>query len=113
MKKIILGLALAGLVPAVSSAQQIFGQPGPSDAPRWGDLDVMDVLERLTNWLFAILLIAAAIFIIFAAYNFVTAGGDPDKVSKARNFVLYALVGVLVGFIAKGLVLLIDVVVRG
>jgi hypothetical protein len=42
---------------------------------------------------------------------FVTASGDPDKTKTARNFVLYALIGVLVGFAAKGLVMLVEKIV--
>ena len=75
------------------------------------ELDIMQTLDAIVNWLFTILLIVAAIFIIIAAYFFVTAAGDPEKTGKARNFVLYALIGVLVGFAAKGLVLLIGQIV--
>lgn len=94
------------IVPAVVSAQ-----PAYTDAPGWGDVKVMDVIDDVTDWLFAFLLLAAAIFIIIAAFMFVTASGDPDKTKTARNFVLYALIGVLVAFIAKGLVYLISAIV--
>jgi len=119
MKKVLASLTLTALllVPAMASAWCIFGvgttcgqssvQPG--EAPQ---ADVMEILDSLTNWLFAILLIVAAIFIIVAAFNFVTAAGDPDKTKTARNFVLYALIGVLVGFAAKGLVMLVSNIVQ-
>lgn len=110
MKKIfsVFASSIILVLPIMVLAQQ----PGPDQAPQWGELDVMQVLEKVTNWLFAILLIVAAIFIIMAGYFFVTAQGDPDKVKTARNFVLYALVGVLVGFVAKALVMFIDTIVR-
>lgn len=114
MKKALLNIVSAGLLtllflPLLVSAQQ----PGPGDAPGWGDVDIMETLGRISDWLFAILLIIAAIFIIIAGFYFVTAQGDPDKVSTARMFVLWALIGVLVGFLAKGLVILVDRMVRG
>jgi len=104
MRKIIIGLTLTGLlaVPLIGLAQAAGAAP---------TLDIMDVLDRITNWLFTILLIIAAIFIIIAAYFFVTAQGDPEKTKKARDFVLYALVGVLVAFCAKGLVMLVKTMV--
>ena len=80
----------------------------PSGAPT---VDIMDTLDSITDWLFAILLIVAAISIIIAGYFFVTAAGDPDKTKRARDFVMYALVGVLVGFVAKGLVMLVGQIV--
>ena len=73
-------------------------------------LNVMDALNRITNWLFSILLVIAAIFIIIAGYYFVVAQGDPEKTKTARLFVLYALIGVLIGFLAKGLVILVGTI---
>ena len=79
----------------------------PTTAPT---LDTMDMLNNITNWLFSLLLVVAAISIIIAGYYFVTAQGDPDKTKTARNFVLYALIGVLIGFAAKGLVMLVGTI---
>ena len=114
MKKALASLVLIGLlaVPAMASAGIVglFGIGGnaPATAP---ETDVMVVLDSITDWLFAILLIVAAIAIIIAAYFFVTATGDPDRVKKARDFVLYALIGVLVALVAKGLVDLVGKIV--
>jgi hypothetical protein len=41
--------------------------------------------------------------ILVAAYMFITAGGTPDNVNKARNYILYALVGLIVAFLARAL----------
>lgn len=100
MRKILLGLALSSLILPIA----VFAQNEIVEAPY---VDVMTALDNITDALFSILLIVAAIAIILAAYFFVTAAGEADKVKKARDFVLYALVGVLVAFLAKGLVMLI------
>ena len=104
MKKVLVSLISVSILagPAIALAQ------APSTAPT---ADIMATLDSITDWLFAILLVIAAIFIIVAAYNFVTAQGDPDKTKTARNLVMYALIGVLVAFAAKGLVLLVDRIV--
>ena len=65
------------------------------------------ILDRIINYLFVILLIAAIIFIIIAGFYFVTAVGDPEKFHKAKMMLLYALIGVLVAISAKGLVILV------
>lgn len=75
------------------------------------NLDVMATLTKITDWLFAILLVVAAIAIIIAAFQFITASGDPEKVGSARQFVLYAMIGVLVALLAKGLVALVSTIV--
>ena len=99
MKKVITGIAAASLLtlPVLVLAQT-------HTAP---DVNIVLALETLTNWLFTLLLIIAVIFLIIAAFTFITASGDPEKVGKARNFVLYALIGVAVGVAARGLVALV------
>ncbi|MBZ9578046.1 hypothetical protein KJA13_03380 [Patescibacteria group bacterium] len=96
-------------IPVLALAQ---AQPGPITAPGWLTYDVVDTLDSVTNYLFGFLLVIAAIAIIIAAYFFVTAAGDPDKTKRARDFVMYAVIGVLVAFLAKGLVMLVSYVAR-
>jgi len=100
MKKVFLTAVLISLliVPAVNVLAQ--------ESPPYS-LDVMVVLERIVDWLFSILLIFTAIMIVVAAFYFVTATGNPETVSKARNFVLYALIGVAVAVASRGLVALV------
>lgn len=104
MRKIIPSLVTVSLLalPVVGLAQVAIPAP---------ELNVMQVFDSIIDWLFTILLVVAAIFIIVAGYYFVTAQGDPDRIAKARQFVLYALIGVLVGFVAKGLVILVSKIV--
>lgn len=75
------------------------------------EIEVMGALDSIVNWVFTILLVVAALFIVLAAFTFVTAGGDPEKVNTARNQVLYAIIGVAVAFLARGLVALVRTIV--
>ena len=113
MKKTILKLALLGIAISVLAVPLISAAQGPNiPAPSWDNPpNVMVVLERVADGLFAILLVVAAIFITIAAYFFVVAQGEPEKIKKARDFVLYTLVGVLLAFLAKGLVYLVATIV--
>ena len=65
------------------------------------------LLGKVTDGLFVVLMILAALMIVIAGYSFLTAAGDPEKVRKARDFVLYALVGVVVAFLARAFVALV------
>jgi len=126
MRKITLSLISAGILLSmltiVAAPTIVLGDDNGNDNGNGGAPDKAPVviimgeegvLDRITNWLFSALLVIAAIFIIIAGYLFVTAMGDPDKTKTARNFVMWALIGVLVAFCAKGLVLLVDTIVRG
>lgn len=97
MKKILASLTLGLiLLPLIVSAQA----PVLSGDP---DL-VTETILRVTDWLFYLLIFAAVVVVILAAYSFLTAAGDPDKVSKARNYIVYALVALVVAFLARALV---------
>jgi len=125
MKKILSGLVLASLLvmPAMALADPPgAGDPGGAGMPVGGtngpgvvveeELDIMNLLDTIANWLLTILLIVAAIFIIIAGFYFVTAMGDPAKVATARQFILYALIGVAVGLASKGLVWFVQTIVK-
>lgn len=75
------------------------------------EVDVELILTKIVNWLIMILLVVAALFIVLAAFTFVTAGGDPEKINTARNQVLYALIGVAVALLAWGLVALVKKII--
>ncbi len=59
-----------------------------------------DILHRIANFLATILVVVSIIFIIIAAYNFLTSGGSEDKVASARNSILYAVVAIIIAAIA-------------
>lgn len=65
------------------------------------------VLDRIFNYLFWIFIIAATISILVSGFYFITASGDPEKFHKAKMMLLYTLIGVLVAFSSKGLVMLV------
>jgi uncharacterized membrane protein (DUF485 family) len=69
--------------------------------------DVINILNRLATWMFIILLSVAVIFIIVAAYNYLTAGGQAEKVSTVHKMLAYALVAIGIGLLAKGLIFLV------
>lgn len=101
MKKIILGLAILNLIvlPALVQGQVL---PAAPTAPT--DIAPIGALNKIFNWVYTIVFVLAAFFLLLAAYTFITAGGDPEKVGKARGYLLYAIVGVIVGVLAYGLV---------
>lgn len=85
---------------------------GLSNGTSSDEIDVMAAFNRIVNWLFTILVAFAVIIIVVAGYYFVTAAGNPEQITKARNFILYALIGVLVGLLARGMVSLVQKMVK-
>ena len=62
-----------------------------------------DAVGKIVNPLFLILVAISTVFIIYAAYTFVTSGGDPGKTETARATLIYAIIGIVVAFLALAL----------
>ena len=58
-------------------------------------------LQHILSITFGILAVVAVLFVIIAALKFVTASGDPQEVTKARNTIIYALVGLIIAISAE------------
>jgi len=69
-------------------------------------------LCNITNWLFYFLIILAVIFIIVAAFKYLTAAGEPEKVKSASHTLLYAAIAIVVGILAKAVPSLIGSVLN-
>lgn len=61
-------------------------------------------LQNFLQIIFAIFAVVAVLVIIIAAFNIVTAQGDPSKVAKQRGTIIYALVGLGVAISAEVIV---------
>lgn len=68
---------------------------------------------RIAEIIGTLILAIAVIMILFAAFGFLTAGGDAEKVTAARNTLVYALVGVAVATLAFVLPGLVTNLLRG
>jgi len=64
---------------------------------------LQDAVGRIVGPLFLVLVAISTIFIIFAAYTFVTSGGEPAKAETARAALIYAIIGIVVAFLARAL----------
>lgn len=116
MRKIILALILTSLlvVPVLVSAAAVV-DPGTetvadTETPL-PDKSITDILATAANWLFTILLMISTIVIVIAGVMFVSSAGSPEKLAAARNLVIYAIVGIIVAALAKGLAAIIKLMV--
>jgi len=86
-------------------------QEAPTVITTGGDL--VNLINKVGNWIFTILLAVAGIMLIMAGFFWITAGGNPENVKKASDMLRNSLIGVAVAVGAKGLVLLIENIVKG
>lgn len=92
------------LVAIVLAAPMVaFGQTQAPEPPTPGATTIGElvcVIDNIAAWIFWVLTIVAVIFILLAALQFITAGGDPGQVTEARSKLIYAAVGIIVAVLA-------------
>ena len=64
---------------------------------------LMSTIYRITDWIFFIVIALVVIFVLIGAFMFVTAGGSAEKTLSARNYLIYAAIGMLVALLAKAI----------
>jgi len=107
--KIVFGILLAVSVLSMVGAPAALAQEEPpvgQDLPTTGvpvtGSELLDRIALIGNWVFAIFLALSIIYIILAAFQFVTGGGNPEQVSAARQKLIYAAVGIAIALLAAG-----------
>ncbi len=93
-------LMLSGLVNV--AAGQTATIPGVSNVGPTTVGGVVDILRNVVRWIYIIFFILAVMFILFAAFNYLTAGGEAEKVNTAKNQLIYAIVAIVVALLAVG-----------
>jgi len=71
----------------------------------------LNTLYNVTDWIFVILVGVASIFVIIGAMNLLMSAGDTTKVSSGRNYIMYAAIGLIVGFLAKAILAIVKLAV--
>lgn len=72
-----------------------------------GVSNVNDLIGKIIDGLIVFATPVAAAMVVWAAYLFMTSAGEPDKITTARNALLWTVVGYAILLLAKGIGLII------
>ncbi|MEK7512780.1 MAG: hypothetical protein AAB601_01115 [Patescibacteria group bacterium] len=107
VKKVVAGAlaAAAVMVPLAALAQGVT-PPAPSfNVNITGYGGVISFINNIIGgWLFGLLMALAVIFLLYAAFLYLTAGGDDTKVATAKKIIVYAVVAIVIALLAKAIV---------
>ena len=108
-KKIGLGL-IAGL-PFIALAQNAINNAGGINAPTGmltatQQFNVFNIINNITSWVSGLLIAVAVLFVVYAAYLYLTSAGDAEKVKEASNYILYAVIATVVALASRGIIAL-------
>ncbi len=93
----VIGLAIS--LSAVAILNLIFGVVLPTQEVNGIRVPVAtgeQVLQNILNTVYFIMGIVAVIVIIIAGFTYVTSSGDSSKLTKAKNQILYAVIGIVI-----------------
>lgn len=102
-KTLVVSFALLALLTAGTVGAQT--TPSPIQIPDniTTAAELIQTIQTLTDWIFVIFLLFSVVFVLLAAFQFVTGGGDPNAVGQARQKLIWAAVGILVALMARAI----------
>jgi heme/copper-type cytochrome/quinol oxidase subunit 2 len=86
----------------------LFSSVNISAADEAGNVELtVDRLETILNnikgWFAGIIFIIGIIMMLYAAFLYMTSGGDDSKIEKAKKTLVWGIVGIIVALLAYGI----------
>lgn len=72
---------------------------------------MIDIINSAVNWITAALVGIVVIFIVIAAFDFLTSSGDEKKLGKAKDRILYAVIALIVMILSRAIVPIVKAIV--
>ena len=131
MKKIVMGLMLfvgcfgflfslvfSNHVYADSSRENFYGvcddiedddvkKIAGCDEPTGKNKDVVEIVQSGVNVVISLVGMLAVFSIIYGGFTYITAQSDPAKIKRGKDMVVYAVVALVVAFLAYGIVIFV------
>lgn len=104
MRKIIYDICLIvilGLAIQPVFAMTDYGYPGSATQ------QLVEIINRIINWMMGLLIGLAVIFIIYAGYIYLTAAGETEPYERAKTIIWYAAIAIAVALLSKGIVFIV------
>ena len=93
----------SGLAASLSFAPFAFAQvldgnirPGAGNRAIAPDTPIGAIVSFIVSFIIVIAFLAALLFIVIGAFQWITSGGDKQKVADARNHIIAAIIGLIV-----------------
>lgn len=74
--------------------------------------ELIGLIQNLTNWLFVGFMGMAVIFIILAAWQFISSRAEPMAITQARSRLLWAAIAIGAAMMSRGVAFAIGNIIR-
>ncbi len=75
-------------------------------------IDPNTMVTNLIQWTIGMVGIVAAIFVVYGGISYITSSGDAGKVQKAKQMILYALIGIIIVALAEMITAFVSNMIR-
>ena len=75
--------------------------------PTGKNKDVVEIVQSGVNVVISLVGMLAVFSIIYGGFTYITAQSDPAKIKRGKDMVVYAVVALVVAFLAYGIVLFV------
>lgn len=104
MRKILLFLILSSLIlPIGVSADGVIRIENPLTATSFEM-----IVDNIIDFIFKIAIVVAPLMVIVGGFLFLTAGGNIQQISRARNLLIWTAIGFLIVLLSKGILAIIN-----
>lgn len=93
-----------GSTPAGPSLNNFFNLLGTNAPPNASKASWESVLSTIISLFFLAAFVLALFYIIWGGFNWIFSGGDKQRLAKAREHVIYAIVGLVIVFLAATII---------
>jgi len=99
----ILAVPQATLALTATTEAPVSGGSGFNFEPPLGNLSVQDVIGRIIYAILGIVGSVALLMFIIGGFMWMTAAGDTERITKAKNILIWSILGLIVIFAAFGI----------
>jgi len=106
-KLVLLGSRWGGRIVVLLLPLTVYAIDPGATPPSAAAAKFKEVIDNVINFGLGLLVVLAVAMIVYVAYLFLTAGGNAEIFQKARTYLVYILVAVAVGLLARVFVALV------
>lgn len=104
MKKLVkIGSAVLAAMPGAVSARILDADSCPEllrDTKACQNDGLAGMITLISNSILLLVGIVAVLFLIIGGFQYISSGGNPEQVGKAKNTIFYAIIGIIVALLA-------------
>jgi len=99
--------------PPGTMGDDCYGSPINAETEAWGVCCLFNSVYTISTWVMTALVTVSILIGAFGGWLIATSGGNPAQLDKGKNYILYAIVGIIIGLVARGIPGLVRLLMKG